>query len=57
MKPSFYVVTTNDLVIPPGAQQFFAGRIGATVTEIAASHSGLVSQPDAVAKVIEDAAR
>lgn len=56
-KPNFYVVTSEDLVIPPDAQRFFAGRIGATVTEIAASHSGLVSQAEAVAKVIEDAAR
>ncbi|KFL29865.1 hydrolase [Devosia riboflavina] len=56
-KPNFYVVTSEDLVIPPDAQRFFAGRIGATTTEIAASHSGLVSQAEAVAKVIEDAAR
>ena len=56
-KPNFYVVTTQDQVIPPDAQRFFAGRIGATITEIDASHSGLVSQAEAVAKVIEDAAR
>lgn len=56
-KPNFYVVTTDDLVIPPDAQSFFAGRIGATVTEIAASHSGLVSQAEAVANVIEAAAK
>lgn len=56
-KPNFYVVTTQDLMIPAEAQHFFAGRIGASVTEIEASHSGLVSQAEAVAKVIEDAAR
>jgi pimeloyl-ACP methyl ester carboxylesterase len=56
-KPNFYVVTSQDLVIPPDAQRFFASRIGATITEIAASHSGLVSQAEAVATVIEDAAR
>ena len=56
-KPDFYVVTTQDLMIPPEAQHFFAGRINAQVTEIAASHSGLVSQPEAVAEVIEAAAR
>ena len=50
-------VTTDDRVIPADVQRFFAGRMGATVTEIAASHSGLVSQPEVVAKVIEDAAR
>lgn len=56
-KPSFYVVTTEDLMIPADAQRFFAGRIKAAVTEIEASHSGLVSQAEAVAQVIEDAAR
>lgn len=56
-KPNFYVVTTEDLMIPVEAQRFFAGRTGATVTEIKASHSGLVSQPEAVAAVIEAAAK
>jgi pimeloyl-ACP methyl ester carboxylesterase len=56
-KPNFYVVTTDDLMIPADAQRFFAGRMKAQVTEIAASHSGLVSQPEAVAKVIEAAAQ
>lgn len=56
-KPSFYVVTTADLVIPADVQRFFAGRMNATVTEIDASHAGLVSQPEAVAKAIEHAAR
>ena len=56
-KPVSYVVTTRDLVIPPDLQRFFAGRMGATVTEIAASHSGLVSKPEDVAKVIEAAAQ
>lgn len=56
-KPTFYVVTTEDKVIPPDAQRFFAGRMKADVTEIPASHSGLVSQPDKVAAVIEKAAQ
>jgi pimeloyl-ACP methyl ester carboxylesterase len=56
-KPNYYVVTTQDLVVPPDFQRFLAGRMGATVTEIEASHSGLVSQPEDVAKVIEGAAR
>lgn len=55
-KPSFYVVTTADQVIPADVQRFFAGRMNATVTEIDASHAGIVSQPEAVAKAIEDAA-
>lgn len=56
-KPNFYVVTANDLVLRPDAQRFFAGRIKATVTEIAASHSGLVSHAEEVAGVIEAAAK
>ena len=56
-KPSSYVVTPADRVVPAGAQHFFAGRIGAVVTEIDASHAGLVSQPEAVADAIEAAAR
>ena len=56
-KPNFYVLTTNDLVVPPDFQRFLAGRMNATVTEIAASHSGLVSRAEDVANVIEDAAR
>jgi pimeloyl-ACP methyl ester carboxylesterase len=56
-KPNFYVVTTEDGMIPVEAQRFFAGRIGASVTEIDASHAGLVSQAEAVAEVIEAATR
>ena len=56
-KPTFFVVTTEDQVIPPDAQRFFAGRMKAEVTEIAASHAGLVSRADDVAKVIERAAQ
>lgn len=56
-KPNFYVVTTEDLMIPADAQRFFAGRINAKVTEIEASHAGLVSRPEDVANVIEEAAR
>jgi len=56
-KPTFYVVTTKDLVIPADAQRFFAGRMKAQITEIDASHAGIVSQPEEVAKVIEQAAQ
>ena len=56
-KPTFYVVSAEDQVIPPDAQRFFAGRMKATVTEIASSHAGLVSKAEDVAKVIEDAAQ
>jgi hypothetical protein len=43
-------------MIPPPAQHAMAGRIGATVSEVAASHSVYVSQPEAVATVIAQAA-
>jgi pimeloyl-ACP methyl ester carboxylesterase len=55
-KPSWYMVTTADRMIPPDAQRAMAKRAGAHVTEIDASHSVYVSQPAAVAKMIEDAA-
>ena len=43
-------------MIPPSAQHSMAERIGATVTEVNASHAVYVSQPDAVASLIKDAA-
>jgi pimeloyl-ACP methyl ester carboxylesterase len=55
-KPSWYLVTSQDRMIPPPAQRTMAGRIGATVSEVAASHSVYVSQPEAVASVIAQAA-
>ena len=55
-KPSWYLVTTEDRMIPPSAQHTMAGRIGATVSEAAASHSVYVSQPEAVATLIAKAA-
>jgi pimeloyl-ACP methyl ester carboxylesterase len=56
-KPSWYLVTTQDRMIPPPAQQFMAKRAGATVSEIAGSHAIYVSQPNAVAALIEKAAK
>src|SRR5262249_6381203 len=47
-KPSWYLVTTEDRMIPPPAQHTMAERIGATVSEVAASHSLYLSQPEAV---------
>src|SRR5580765_6256773 len=55
-KPSWYVVTTEDRMIPPPAQREMSERIGATVVEVDASHSVYVSQPAAVADVIKQAA-
>jgi hypothetical protein len=51
-KPSWYLLTTEDKMIPPPAQRDMSGRAGATVTEAAASHSVYVSQPAAVATII-----
>src|SRR2546430_6048213 len=55
-KPSWYLVTTEDRMIPPPAQQMMSERAGSTVEEVAASHSVYVSQPAAVAAIIEKAA-
>ena len=57
MKPSWYLVATEDRMIPPPAQRAMAERTGATVTEVAASHAVYVSQPTAVADAIEQATR
>jgi len=56
IKPSWYMVTAEDRMIPPSAQRAMAERTGATVTEAAASHSVYVSQPNAVASLIKQAA-
>lgn len=56
-KPSWYLVTTDDKMIPPPAQRFMSKRAGSTVVEVAGSHAIYVSHPDAVAGLIEKAAR
>jgi pimeloyl-ACP methyl ester carboxylesterase len=56
-KPSWYLVATDDRMIPPPAQQLMAKRAGSTVAEVKASHAVYVSQPAAVTEVIEKAAR
>jgi pimeloyl-ACP methyl ester carboxylesterase len=55
-KPSWYLVATDDRMIPPDAQRAMAKRAGAVVEEARGSHSVYVSQPDAVAGLIEKAA-
>ncbi len=55
-KPSWYLVTTEDRMIPPDAQRSMAKRAGATVVEENGSHSVYVSKPEAVVAVIEKAA-
>lgn len=55
-KPSFYLVASDDHMIPPPAQRMMAERAGASVTEVPGSHAIYVSNPKAVAKVIEKSA-
>jgi pimeloyl-ACP methyl ester carboxylesterase len=56
-RPSWYLVTTDDRMIPPPLQRTMAQRAGSTVAEQAASHSVYISQPQAVGALIEQAAR
>jgi len=56
-KPSWYMVTTDDRMIPPPAQRFMSKRAGATVVEVNGSHAIYVSQPAAVAGLIAKAAK
>ncbi len=56
-QPSWYLIATNDDAIPPDAQRLFAGRMGATTVELEASHVAMISQPAAVADLIETAAQ
>jgi pimeloyl-ACP methyl ester carboxylesterase len=51
-RPSWYLVSKDDRMIPPAAQRAMAARAGATVAESAGSHSVYVSQPEAVVRVI-----
>jgi pimeloyl-ACP methyl ester carboxylesterase len=55
-KPSWYLIATEDRMIPPQAQREMSERAGATVEEVAASHSLYVSQPAAVAGLVKKAA-
>ena len=55
-KPSWYLVATEDRMIPPPTQRSMSERAGSTVEEAAGSHAIYVSQPAAVAALIEKAA-
>ena len=55
-KPSWYLVATEDKMIPPDAQRAMSKRAGSTVVEVKGSHAVYVSQPEAVASLIEQAA-
>jgi pimeloyl-ACP methyl ester carboxylesterase len=56
-KPSWYLVVTEDQMIPVVAQRTMAKRAGSTVVEVKGSHAIYVSQPGAVAALIEQAAK
>jgi pimeloyl-ACP methyl ester carboxylesterase len=55
--PSWYVVATQDRIIPPEAERAMAARAGAKVVEVDSSHVVMMSHPHAVTKVIREAAR
>ena len=55
--PSWFLVAENDQAIPPDAERQFAKRMGATTVEAASGHVAMVSHPDAVAELIETAAK
>jgi pimeloyl-ACP methyl ester carboxylesterase len=56
-KPTWYLLTTEDRMLPPDAQRLMSKRAGATVVEVKSSHAVYVSHPQAVAHIIEEAAR
>ena len=55
-KPSWYLVATDDRMIPPPAQHFMSKRAGSTVVEVKGSHAVYVSKPQEVAALIRKAA-
>ena len=56
-KPSWYLIVTDDRMIPPDAQRFMSKRASSTVAEVKGSHAIYVSQPEAVAALVEKAAK
>jgi pimeloyl-ACP methyl ester carboxylesterase len=56
-KPTWYLVSKDDAIIPPDNERMFAKRMKATTQEVAGSHVAFVSHPDVAAKIIEDAAK
>ena len=54
-KPSFYMVATEDHMVPPTAQRLMAKRAGATTVEVRSSHAVMLSHPKEVAEFIEKA--
>jgi len=56
-KPSWYVVSKQDRTIDPDFQRFMAKRMGATTSEVEASHVSMISKPEDIARVIVAAAQ
>src|SRR6184192_2290029 len=56
-KPSWYLISTEDKMIPPDAQRMMSKRTGATVVEVKGSHAIYVSRPQDVAALIKKAAQ
>jgi pimeloyl-ACP methyl ester carboxylesterase len=56
-KPSWYLVATDDRMIPPPAQRLMSKRAGSKVVEVAGSHAIYISQPNAIAALIKEAAK
>ena len=50
--PTWYLVGTEDRAIPPAGQRWMAERGNAQIEEVAASHASMVSQPEAVTRLI-----
>jgi len=57
LKPSWYLVSANDQVIPPDVERMYAKRMKATTEEVAGSHVAFISHPDVAAHLIEEAAK
>ncbi|HWU95297.1 MAG TPA: alpha/beta hydrolase [Sphingomonas sp.] len=55
-KPSWYAVSTEDRTINPDLERFMATRMGATTIELQSSHVSLISHPQAIARLILQAA-
>jgi pimeloyl-ACP methyl ester carboxylesterase len=55
--PSWYLVATQDRIIPPAAERAMAARAGSTTVEINSSHVAMMSHPSAVLRLIQDAAK
>ncbi len=56
-KPSWYLVSSNDQIIPPDVERMYAKRMKAVTEEVAGSHVAFISHPEAAARLIEKAAQ